>query len=215
MNAVLADAEALLPLAVAGVAGDADGVLVHGPGWHLRVNTGWVLREGRRSSTVLAESGGDGSAARLGGRVSGRTVTALGLEYHGPYGDLLLALDDGAVLEVVSDFPYGEWILSIRRGQGSGEPPVFDLSGPYAADPYSAQLGQHLRLLASGAIGPQEAADWATATMEEDVDFDDTTWQGLDRLAGADLLVGPDTPLHGPADFAAWLREFEQGIAAS
>jgi hypothetical protein len=135
VNAALADAEALLPLAVAGVAGDADGVLVHGPGWHLR--------------------------------------------------------------------------------KGSGEPPVFDLSGPYAADPYSAQLGQYLRLLASGAIGPQEAADWATATMEEGVDFDDTTWQGLDRLAGADLLVGPDTPLHGPVDFAAWLREFEQGIAAS
>jgi hypothetical protein len=72
------------------------------------------------------------------------------------------------------------------------------------------EVHDRLRRLAEGELSPAEAADWASRTMAEDVEFDDLTWDGLDRLAGADLLTDPGEYLHGPADFAAWLEQFEQ-----
>jgi hypothetical protein len=57
-----------------------------------------------------------------------------------------------------------------------------------------------------------EAADWALEVMDGDDPLlaQEAVWQALDALGGADLMSGPGTPLHGPEDFRAWLRDFSQ-----
>ncbi|MFC8597677.1 MULTISPECIES: hypothetical protein [unclassified Isoptericola] len=72
-------------------------------------------------------------------------------------------------------------------------------------------IDSKLSALANGSLDPDEAADWAMATlraMDDDDDVDDVVMDALDRLSGADLLSGPGTRLHGTADFRTWLSEF-------
>ncbi|KNE82279.1 hypothetical protein ADZ36_12185 [Streptomyces fradiae] len=70
---------------------------------------------------------------------------------------------------------------------------------------------RYLRLLVSSEVDPHEVSDWAMQVMRSDSDdlLDPRTWRALDRLSGADLMVGPDIYLHGIEDFNEWLREFE------
>ena len=130
MNSVLADVQAHLPLTISTVVSDADGVLVGGQNWHLRVNTDWVLRESVQLTGLLLESAEEDAARRLGEIIDGHSVSGLGLQYHDSYGDAILVLDNGNVLEAVSDFPCGEWILSIWHEDDPKRLPVFDPSGP-------------------------------------------------------------------------------------
>ncbi|MCA5895228.1 hypothetical protein LEP48_18010 [Isoptericola sp. NEAU-Y5] len=68
-----------------------------------------------------------------------------------------------------------------------------------------------LTALANGSLDPGDAADWAMTAlrdMDDDEDVDDAVMEALDKLSGADLLSGPGTYLHGPADFRTWLSEF-------
>ncbi|MEU5597307.1 DNA-binding protein [Streptomyces sp. NPDC020298] len=73
------------------------------------------------------------------------------------------------------------------------------------------EIGLRLRRLVGGEVGRDEVADWAMTLMESDEPElnDGRIWTALDRLAGADLMVGPGQYLHGPEDFESWLAEFD------
>ena len=73
------------------------------------------------------------------------------------------------------------------------------------------QIKAKLRELANGEGNPGDIADWALAVIKGDdpeLEADDS-WRALDRLAGADLLEAPDTPLHTVVDFQLWNSEYE------
>ncbi|MGW7254951.1 DNA-binding protein [Streptomyces sp. NPDC054834] len=73
------------------------------------------------------------------------------------------------------------------------------------------EIGLRLRRLAGGEASRDEVAGWAMSLIESDAPElnDGRIWTALDRLAGADLMVGPGQYLHGPEDFEAWLAEFD------
>ncbi|MFF0151496.1 hypothetical protein [Micromonospora sp. NPDC005203] len=48
--------------------------------------------------------------------------------------DLSLTTRAGHIFEITSDYPYGEWILSVWRPDDERQVPVFDLEGPVAPD---------------------------------------------------------------------------------
>ncbi|MDT0321757.1 DNA-binding protein [Streptomyces millisiae] len=78
-----------------------------------------------------------------------------------------------------------------------------------------AEIEHRLRRLLTDPESAGDTADWAMATMEGDAPEleDETVWNALDRLGGADLKTGTGTFLHGEADFRAWLTEFQDGVA--
>ncbi|WP_327714100.1 DNA-binding protein [Streptomyces sp. NBC_00490] len=73
-----------------------------------------------------------------------------------------------------------------------------------------ASTRSHLFSLASGAISPEEASEWALRVMDSDAPElqDERIWTALDRLSGADLMEGPGQYLHGKEDFESWVTEF-------
>jgi len=72
---------------------------------------------------------------------------------------------------------------------------------------------QQLQLLATGAITPGKASEWATPWITRFEEIDDAqVKRALDVLAGADMIVDVQgNLLHGPVDFKAWLAEFIDG----
>lgn len=72
-----------------------------------------------------------------------------------------------------------------------------------------------LRGLVAGTTTPYEAEDWAMpwVTAWDPPEMDGGRWRALKTLSGAGVLVAPDELLFGPEDFAAWLRDFEVGLA--
>ena len=121
---------AYLPLVVTLVEEDRDGIGIAGPNWRFRINTTWRLVGAQDPSNVRLTSEDPGSVGTLREIVTGDEVVALELCRHEEFGDLKTVLRGGSAVEVVSDFPYGEWIFSIWRADDPGRMPVFDLSGP-------------------------------------------------------------------------------------
>lgn len=83
--------------------------------------------------------------------------------------------------------------------------------GGAGADHAAHYIKARLEALANDpAADAGEVADWAMEAMEghDPLLAQDAVWQALDELAGADLMAGPGTPLHGREDFRAWLRDF-------
>ncbi|MFC7257776.1 MULTISPECIES: DNA-binding protein [Streptomyces] len=75
----------------------------------------------------------------------------------------------------------------------------------------------YLRSLAAGTITAEEAAEWALRMMDSDAPElrDERIWTALDRLSGADLMVGPGEYMHGQEDFDSWVAEFGDGNEGS
>jgi hypothetical protein len=74
------------------------------------------------------------------------------------------------------------------------------------------EIKARLEALANGPADVGATADWALEVMEgaDPLLEQAAVWQTLDELAGADLMTDPTTRLHGPDDFRAWLREFNE-----
>jgi hypothetical protein len=127
----LDEARRHLPLVITNTALDADGVSIGGVNWRLRINTAWRVSEGGEEDHPAARE----SAALLDQRTVdaaflGETVVGLSLQPHGAFRDIAFSFDSGRTLEVVSDFPYGEWLLSVWEASDEDAVPVFDLPGP-------------------------------------------------------------------------------------
>ncbi|GAA2809160.1 hypothetical protein GCM10010441_37160 [Kitasatospora paracochleata] len=130
MDPILADVRPHLPLPVSTVEADSDGIRLGGDGWGLRINTEWILHPADGPDGAELSSREQSPAEELAAALTGREVVDVRLDRHGPYGDIALVLGDGGSLEVISDFPYGEWIFSIWTPTDPEQRPVFDLSGP-------------------------------------------------------------------------------------
>ncbi|MEU2086686.1 DNA-binding protein [Streptomyces albus] len=77
------------------------------------------------------------------------------------------------------------------------------------------EVAERLRALAAGEGSPEEASAWALSVMEGDAPEleDENVWNALDQLSGADLMLDPDTPMHGEEQFQQWLQEFLKNVS--
>ncbi|GAB2712513.1 hypothetical protein [Kitasatospora kifunensis] len=134
MDSVIEEARAFLPLTVSTTELDDDGMSIGGRNWRFRINTNWRITSMSRPSgstpTSTLTSTAQGPPDALSSAVRNRRVVDLQLWQHDEYIDLRAVLDDHQVVEVVSDFPYGEWTFSIWREGDPEQVPVYDLSGP-------------------------------------------------------------------------------------
>jgi hypothetical protein len=127
---VVEEIRALLPLVIGDVEGDQDGIALVGNNWRLRVNTNWrVLRSG---AIVLSSANPQVASPLTYGleELVGRNVVDVGVQSRSVGSDLTLVTDWEDEFEILSDFPYGEWILSIWRSEDEARTPIFDWSGP-------------------------------------------------------------------------------------
>jgi hypothetical protein len=100
----------LLPLRIDEVEYNDPMVLLSGRGWSLSVACPWqLMRDGQ-----LATSYGDNGAAEvLDGLVEKTIVAVNGGGSDRGAGDLQLALDDGAILDVLVDTDLDPWVLRL------------------------------------------------------------------------------------------------------
>lgn len=80
--------------------------------------------------------------------------------------------------------------------------------------PDREQVEAKLADLASGKITREEAAAWADR-YDLDAINDESVFDALELLAGADMISTDRPYLYGPEDFRAWLAEFRRSIAAN
>ncbi|GGQ72165.1 hypothetical protein [Couchioplanes azureus] len=142
----LEDVRAFLPLTIAAVEADLDGVCLGGSYWRLRVNTNWHASATSLTATSPSISQ-DVAEARASGSSTGAEPTRTVLDdFIGDkivqvstlprdVGlDLRLSTHGGRIFEIISDYPYGEWLFSVWRRGDERQVPVFDLEGPVAPD---------------------------------------------------------------------------------
>ena len=121
MSSILEEIRQFLPLAVANVETDSEGVCFGGGSWRLRVNTTWRLTEN------------DESVASLEGLI-GDEIVDIGFRSREVGMDLIVSTRAGLDFEIISDFPYGEWIFSVWHPEDERRIPFFDLEGPISPD---------------------------------------------------------------------------------
>jgi len=84
--------------------------------------------------------------------------------------------------------------------------------------PSREEVLTRLEGLASGAISPTEAVDWANeyAIFDDPQVYpevrDELVWEAIVLLTGADLKDSPKSYLHGPDDFRAWADHIRERI---
>ncbi|MFC8734329.1 hypothetical protein ACFT5B_17895 [Luteimicrobium sp. NPDC057192] len=86
--------------------------------------------------------------------------------------------------------------------------------------PSREEVRRQLVGLARGESEPDAVECWADkaiAVAEADDPsrpaWDDVVWDALVVLSGAALEIAPAVRLHGLLDYAAWLRDFDEGAA--
>ncbi|MDG4841357.1 hypothetical protein O7631_32975 [Micromonospora sp. WMMD967] len=78
-------------------------------------------------------SGGEAQALGLDDLIEDEIVQ-VGAQSRDVGLDLSLTTRAGHIFEITSDYPYGEWILSVWHPDDERQVPVFDLEGPVAPD---------------------------------------------------------------------------------
>ncbi|MEU8764055.1 hypothetical protein [Streptomyces sp. NPDC048659] len=126
---VLEEIRRFLPLGVTSVEADTSGMCLLGDRWLLRVNTNWRVTEGGRilMSPNLAREGSPFHGLE---DLVGDEVVDVGIQGVAVKKDLYAVTREGRILEIFSDFHYGEWLLSISGEGGGRGTPIFDLEGP-------------------------------------------------------------------------------------
>jgi hypothetical protein len=127
---VIDELRTFLPLSITAVDSDADGISLTGKSWRLRINTNWRLLYGGQivNSSGIMESE-TSSSLRLDDLIGDDIIdfsfqsSAVGL-------DLSVVTSGRRILEIFSDFPYGEWIFSRWNGDDPQRIPIYDLEGP-------------------------------------------------------------------------------------
>lgn len=124
---------AFLPLTIDAAEADGDGVCLSGSHWRLRVNTNW-----RVSATEIfampPSISGDAAKTRGLDDLIGDEIVQVGTQTRDVGLDLSLETRIGRSFEIISDYPYGEWIFSVWRSEDERQVPIFDLEGPVAPD---------------------------------------------------------------------------------
>jgi len=118
-----------LPLKVTAAGTDPDGIVLSGDRWRLRVNTNWRISQAGK--LILSSStAGDLSAGYKLEDIVGDEIIEFGVQAREVGFDLSVRTLRGWVLEIFSDFSYGEWIFSAWQPGDRRQTPIFDLEGP-------------------------------------------------------------------------------------
>lgn len=126
MPSLLDEIRQFLPLIVRAAEADAGGVRIGGDNWSLRINTNWrVLHQGVVAMSPAAVPD-IRRAHGLNELVGDALVKVYSQSGHASL-DLGATTQAGRVLEIFSDFAYGEWLLSIWQ---EAEVPILDIEGP-------------------------------------------------------------------------------------
>lgn len=130
MSLVIDEIRSFLPLSIAAVECDADGIGLTGNSWRLRINTNWRILSGGQivNSSGIMESESP-SSLRLDDLI-GEHINDAGFQSSRAGLDLSLVTSGGHIIEVFSDFSYGEWIFSMWSSEDPRRIPTFDLEGP-------------------------------------------------------------------------------------
>ncbi|MCX5409061.1 hypothetical protein OHA37_35055 [Streptomyces sp. NBC_00335] len=129
MEAVLEEIRRFLPFSVTAVEADADGICLQGDRWRLRINSSWRVSEGGQI-TISPSLTREGSQSYGLEDLVGDEVVDVGIQGVQFRQDLYVVTREGRILEIFSDFPYGEWLLSISDVGDERRIPIFDLEGP-------------------------------------------------------------------------------------
>ncbi|MFJ2935887.1 hypothetical protein ACIO8G_24425 [Streptomyces sp. NPDC087219] len=129
MESVLEEIRRFLPLTVTAVEADAEGICLQGARWRLRINTSWRVTEGGQIA-ISPSLTREGSSSYGLEDLVGDEVVDVGVQGVQFRQDLYVVTREGRILEIFSDFPYGEWLLSISDAGDERRIPIFDLEGP-------------------------------------------------------------------------------------
>ncbi|MFD7843269.1 hypothetical protein ACFV4K_10085 [Nocardia sp. NPDC059764] len=129
MESVLEEIRRFLPLGITAIEVDADGICVQGDHWRLRINTNWRVTQGAEI-VVSPNLAREGSSCPGLEELVGDEVVDVGVQGVQFAQDLYVVTREGRILEIFSDFPYGEWLLSVSRPGDERRLPIFDLEGP-------------------------------------------------------------------------------------
>ena len=100
----------LLPLRLDEVDYNDPMVVLSGPGWSLSVACPWrLMREGQLQTSY----GDDGAGVVIDGLVGRVVVEVRAGDRCGSPGDIQVALDDGALLDVFADTDLDPWVLRL------------------------------------------------------------------------------------------------------
>lgn len=130
MPSIVDEIRTFVPLSITAVDTDVDGISLSGRCWRLRVNTHWRLVSGGK---IANSSGIMGSESSLSSRLDdliGDDIIDVSFQSSRAGFDLSAVTSEGRILEIFSDFPYGEWIFSVWNSDDPQRTPIFDLEGP-------------------------------------------------------------------------------------
>ena len=130
MPTVMDELRLFMPLSITAIDGDADGMSLTGASWRLRINTNWrLVSHGRivnSSGMMISQT----SPSVCLDELVGDDITELVFQSSRAGLDLSAVTSRGQILEIFSDFPYGEWILSLWNVNDPKRIPIYDLEGP-------------------------------------------------------------------------------------
>jgi hypothetical protein len=127
---VIDEIRSFLPLSIAAIERDADGIGLAGNSWRLRINTNWRILSGGQivnSSSILESE--SPSSLRLEDLI-GEDVNDVCSQSSRAGLDLSVVTSGGHIIEIFSDFSYGEWSFSMWNSEDPRRIPTFDLEGP-------------------------------------------------------------------------------------
>jgi hypothetical protein len=130
VSTVIDELRAFLPLSVTAADSDADGISLSGKSWRLRVNTNWRLLHGGQIVNSSGIMGSETSSSLRLDDLIGDDIVDLAFQSSQVGLDLSVVTSRGHILEIFSDFPYGEWIFSMWNGDDPQRIPIYDLEGP-------------------------------------------------------------------------------------
>jgi hypothetical protein len=127
---VIDEIRPFLPLSITAVECDADGISLAGNSWRLRINTNWRILSGGQ---IVNSSGIMGSESppplRLDDLID-EDINDVGFQSSRAGLDLSVVTSSGHIIEIFSDFSYGEWIFSVWSSEDPIRIPTYDLEGP-------------------------------------------------------------------------------------
>jgi hypothetical protein len=143
VSTVIDELRTFMPLTIAAVDSDPDGISLTGSSWRLRINTNWRLLSGGQIANSSGIMGSETSSSLPLDDLIGDDIIDFSFQSSRVGLDLSAVTSRGHILEIFSDFPYGEWTFSRWNGDDPQRIPIYDrkefqsttLRGPFRRRP--------------------------------------------------------------------------------